>query len=156
MNGRVLYVSPRLRLLRAVSLFAFLVAGAAIWAVTVPSKLEWAEGLGPDFWWMVPGALIALSLVLPAALAWLHGRYVLELVTDGERVHARLFLLWGSRTRTLAVDALAGARVTGSVETAAPAWRARLSAVGVDWLFDAHGQFPDGEAALLELFSATA
>ncbi|HEX2861503.1 MAG TPA: hypothetical protein VHN79_07675 [Lacunisphaera sp.] len=152
MTSRLLFFSPRLRLLRAVSLFIFLGAAVSLWALTIPPRTEWAQALGAEFWWVPPAALAALILALPVAMAWLHGRYVLELAEEeGGALRVTTFLLCGTRTRHLAPGALTGSNLTlRDPARDAPYLRLRHRSLGIDWILDLQGDFPEGVEAMEE------
>lgn len=100
---------------------------------------------------MIPSGLLVLALILPAAVGWLHGRYVLRLESEGDVVRVTTLQCWGRRTREVSRADLADVRVTGAGDEDAPAFRLRQPAAGIDWLIDRRGRFPEGEEALLRL-----
>lgn len=135
------------------ALFVFAVPCFTLWLVSKPPASEWREALGATFWWALPVGLVGLTLVLPGAMIWLHGRYVLRLEIEGREVRATLFALWGTSGQMIERDRLAAAGCDViDPDEAAPAWRVRLPAEKIDWLFDLQGEFPEGAEAVAELF----
>ena len=154
LNPRTLFVSRRAWLLRAITLLLFAQVGFVLWLLSLPPRAEWPAPLGANSWWLIPGALLALSCVLPGALVWLHGRYVLRLEADGVNVRATVFVLWGSRARAIERGRLTRARFgVMSGNAIAPALRLQLPAENIDWIFDAQGDFPESEEAIAELLA---
>lgn len=100
-DSLLLYESRREGLLRAVSVVCCLPTIIAAWLIPLAPRAEWAQApLGGVAWWLLPAALGLFTLVLPASLFLLHGRYVLRLDLDpDDQLTLTTFLLWGRRTR---------------------------------------------------------
>ncbi|MGH8018558.1 MAG: hypothetical protein ACREIA_09745 [Opitutaceae bacterium] len=108
----VLYHSRREGRLRLLTLCCFAVVPLVAWPVLRAPRAEWEQALGPALWWLFPSAFIALSLALPAAMFFLHDRYVLRLeAAAGGGMRLVTFLVWGRRTRELPAGSFAKATV---------------------------------------------
>lgn len=71
---------------------------------------------------------------------------------SGGEIRARVFLLWGRRVRAIGRARLAeGSFGVLGGNSRAPARRLRLPAENIDWIIDAQGEFPEGEAAVATL-----
>ena len=155
----LLFASGRELLLRLVTLVCFAPVPLTIWLLSLAPRAEWEAALGPGAWWVGPASLVALSLVLPGALLWLHDRYVLRLVRCSEGLRLTTFLVWGRRTRVLAASELKSAAVQfaeGRLATGvapvvnAPSLQLQLPG-GRRLIFDAQGDAPEGWEAIYAL-----
>ena len=148
-------------MLRFVTLVSIAPIPLTVWLVALAPRAEWENTrLGAGAWWILPAGLIALSCVLPAALFFLHGRYVLSLAED-EKGGLRLvtFLVWGRRTTIMPATLLRGATtrhdegrlVTGvSVSVNAPS-TTLVARDGRRLIFDRQGEAPAGWDAIERL-----
>jgi hypothetical protein len=98
-----IYVTSTPWKLRLVSIVSWLPAIICAWLVCRAPREEWAGApLGGIAWWMLPALLLGLSLLLPAGLIPLHGRYVTRIVLERDgRLRVTTFLVWGQRTERL-------------------------------------------------------
>jgi hypothetical protein len=160
MDYCLLFHSARATTLHVVGVVCALPVPLTAWLLTRTPRTEWAEQTGPTWWWIIPAALIAVGLVLPAAMLWLHDRYVLRLERTGDTIRLTTFLLWGQRIRELPVASFAGATVRhdpGQVQTGlsptvnAPSLQMRMRD-GKRLIFDFSGDAPVGWPAVFELF----
>ena len=133
----------------------------AVWLISLAPRSEWESSpFGPAAWWLMPALLVAISCILPAALFFLHGRYVLELkrAPDGGWV-LTTFLVWGRRRRLLPADALKGAKaehddgrlVTGLAPTVNAPSLTLTPREGSRLIFDQQGDAPQGWEAIERL-----
>jgi hypothetical protein len=159
--ARVVFVSGRVALLRAITWLMVVQIGGIAWLLSLAPKSEWEVALGEDLWWTVPAGLIAFGLVLPAAVIWLHDRYVVRMEVAGGTVVIQTFLLWGTRRRewdgstlqtAVASEISGGTRVAAGKFGPGAAIRFRLPSHRFDLIVDRAGDFPEGEGALVELF----
>lgn len=97
----LLYESSREWLLRAVIAVCFIPTAIAAWLIPLAPREEWMQApLGGIAWWLLPAMLILLTLVMPASLFLIHGRYVLRLsLQPDDSLEVTTFLLWGRRTK---------------------------------------------------------
>lgn len=159
MEPRLLFNSSKRAVLHAVSAVAFVPAPVIAWLIVRAPRTEWEALFGATWWWLVPAGLIGLALVLPAAMFWLHDRYVLRLERSGEVIRLTTFLLWGRRVRELPLAFFAAAEGRyiegksdyGSVSVNAPYWLTRLRD-GRRLILDATGDAPEGWQVLRRLW----
>ncbi len=148
---RILYLSRRAGLLRLVAVLVTTQAALTLWLVTLPPRTDWPAPLGGGSWWLLPSGLVALSLVLPGAMVWLHGRYVIRIEEVDATLQVTLFTWWGERQQSVSLKRLAGAdKWEVAPFGTAPGCRLRLPAEKVDWLIDRQGEFPEGEDSFCE------
>ena len=159
MDGELLFYSDREPTLRFATLACFTPVPLTTWLVSLGTRAEWQKDAGVLPWWLLPTGLVVFSLVLPAAICWLHDAYVLRLEHAGPRVRVTTFLLWGRRTHDLSLDELLKSTTTydegrfahgaGPIVNA-PSVRFRLPG-GRRLIFDAQGDAPAGWPALYAL-----
>lgn len=106
----LLYRSSQEIMLRVTTVVCLAPVPGVAWLIARAPRAEWEKTpFGPNLWWLIPAGLMLLSLVLPAAVAWLHDRYALRLErTPDGRLMLVTFLLWGRRTRQLDPALLVG------------------------------------------------
>ncbi|MEO6992979.1 MAG: hypothetical protein ABI273_05095 [Lacunisphaera sp.] len=158
MSWRLLFNSSRRALLHGVTVLVCAPVPFAWWLIARAPRAEWDVPLGPNAWWVIPAGLIALTLVLPFTVYWLHDRYVLRLERSGEIIRLTTFLLWGRRVRELPIAAFAGAEGKdvegksdyGRVSVNAPYFFAKLRD-GRTLILDAAGAAPEGWHPLHQL-----
>jgi hypothetical protein len=157
----VLYISPREGLLRWITGVCVVPVPLVVWLVSLAPRAEWeTTPLGAAAWWVLPAGLIALSGVMPAAMFFLHGRYVLRLERGvDDELRLTTFLVWGRRTVVFTQGSLAGARMahdegrfsTGAgVSVNAPSVTVSMLD-GRKLIFDEQGEAPHGWHAIEEL-----
>ena len=159
MKPRLLFNSPRRGVLHAVSAVAFLPVPVTLWLIARAPRTEWEALFGPTWWWLVPAGLIGLTLILPAAMFWLHDRYVLRIERGGEIIRLTTFLLWGKRVRELPLEYFAategryieGKSDYGSVSVNAP-YLLTTMRDGRRLILDTTGEAPVGWQVLYRLW----
>ena len=161
----LLFESNRALTLRLVTLVCLIPVPLTLWLVSLNPHGWQDTPLGPDFGWIVPICLVALSLVLPLSLFLMHDRYVLRLErSSGGTWKIETLLLWGKRTREFTSDAMAKATVerkagefrsSSTVSVSAPYLRVRLRS-GQRLLLDLQGSAPHGWDAMMGIFDAAA
>lgn len=159
MDWRLLFNSSRGVVLHGVTAVACAPVPLTLWLISGAPRAEWEAPLGPTWWWLIPSGLIALTLVLPVAMFWLHDRYVFRLERSGNVIRLTTFLLWGRRTRELSMTRFAAAEVQyidgeadyGTAPSVkAPYIRMKLRD-GSSLIFDAAGDAPAGWDAIHRL-----
>lgn len=150
---RLFFESTRAATLYGVAVLVWLPVLLTFWLMTLPmppGKDLDSTPVGPSVWLLVPVLLLlgALILAMPAAMAFLHDRYVLRL----ERTEAGLWrvttwLHWGRRVREFSSAELAGAQAVAEAgrfdsikfNVDAPYLRVRLPS-GRRLIFDKQGR----------------
>lgn len=112
-NARgTIYAGSTLWKLRFVSVASWLPAVICVWFVSRAPREEWVGApLGGIAWWLLPAILLGFTLLLPAALLPLHGRYVTRIALERDgRLRVTTFLVWGLRTEKLRPEEVAPRR----------------------------------------------
>lgn len=128
-----------------------------VWLLSLGTRAEWSPEVPGLPWLVLPVGLMAISLVMPAAILWLHDRYGLRAERDERTVYLTTFLIWGQRNRAMDVSAFRHAKSAmildgeyggdGSLVVRAPALRIHLAS-GDRRIFDSSGDAPLGWDAL--------
>ncbi len=151
MGSRLLFVSNREKIVRFAVALAFVPVPLTAALLSLAPISEWEQIFGESLWWVVPASLMLLSLAMPAAALWLHGRYVLRCEEENGTLRWTVFLLWGRRAEAVDTAQLASAKFT----SIAAGTRLRSRDAVIDLVFDDGGVFPEGEEAISDLAGAS-
>jgi len=128
----LLYVSDRLWLLRLAGFASMVPLTVGVGLLTLAPRSEWERApFGHVAWWLFPAGVIALTLLLPGAMLWVHDRYVTRVVFESDgRLRVTTFVLWGQRTRRYKAEEVAARRFLLDRSGTAPMGFDTLAALG--------------------------
>lgn len=128
----LLYVSRRLGLLRLAAFASLVPLAVCLVLLVLAPRAEWERApFGHVAWWVFPAAVTALTSLLPAAMLWMHDRYVTRVVFESDgRLRVTTFVFWGQRTRRYKSEEIAARRFLLDRSGTAPLGFDTLAALG--------------------------
>lgn len=160
-SSPLIYVSDRSATLRFAALVCAVPVPLTIWLLSLGPRGAVVAAAAPAPSWLLPVLLVALSAVLPGAMCFLHGRYVLRMErTQDGGARMTTWLLWGQRTEEWPLAELRGTSVLAhqgrfesrrTVSVNAPYLMARLPS-GKRLILDQQGDAPHGWDAVYGVF----